>query len=187
MSNEIKEFDVITAGLAAIDDKFKHLTSLTNEELDALLLTVDGEKEIKAAKKELTTVRTSIGKLHKKAKQPILDAGRALDAKKKELEQEIRNREAPFADVIKRRDDAKEAQEAAALAARVAELEAALEANGITDPEFIPQSLELTVKGKEQLKALEVLLGKDILKALRFDNEGNGYILSINVARKELA
>ena len=57
---ELTEFDPITKGLAVLSEKYKHLTDLTPEQLDHKVTFITGLADVKAAKKDLTTIRTSV-------------------------------------------------------------------------------------------------------------------------------
>lgn len=193
-TTDLTKFDPIVAGLAALDDKYTHLIELNEAELDAKCALVDGLAEVKAAKKELTTVRTSIGKAHKEAKAPILEASRALDGKKKELEGEIKKREQPLKDALDRLKSKTEAEAKQAQDRRIKELEAqlaeangALAANGIAEATFVEKQIDITITNKAQLTALGKIIGEDNVKALKFDEDGNGYTLGVLVRRKEMA
>jgi DNA repair exonuclease SbcCD ATPase subunit len=182
---DLTKFDPIEAGLSALREKHQY----TAEELDAKLILIDGEKEVKAAKKELTATRSAIAAAHKAAKAPILEASRALDGKKKSLESAIKEIEKPIDEAIKRKKDKEQAEKDAELAAlkeKLAEAEAALKANGITEPQFVEQQVDITIRTKAQLTALGKIIGEDNVKALKFDDEGQAYVLGLLVRRKEV-
>lgn len=189
----LAKFDPVIAGMNALKKKFKKLTTLTPAALDGKVALVDGLAEVKDAKKELTTVRTSIAAAHKVAKAPLLELTRALDGKKKELENEIKSLEEPLDAALKRlkNSEAKAAADAqtkriAELEAKVAVQEAALEANDIKDAAFTEKQVDITITSKVQLNALEKIIGKDAVKDLKHDEDGNGYTLGVLVRRKEM-
>lgn len=87
-----------------------------------MLAAVDAtKKQVREARLECMRVRTAVEKTHKTLKAPILEIGRALDARKKELLALI----TPTEDALGAKEDRLEAEEAAAKeAARRAALEA---------------------------------------------------------------
>ncbi len=192
---ELTEFDPITKGLAVLSEKYKHLTDLTPEQLDHKVTFITGLADVKAAKKDLTTIRTSVAKAHKVAKAPLVVAGKAIDKVKKELEVAVRNLEQPLADALDRLKktenaaaDAKaaaDAQKVKDLEAKLAEAEAALAANGIAAPEFVPHSVTMSISTRGRRHALANVIGKDAVSDLYQDGD-NYYVLEINVTRKEI-
>ncbi len=190
---DVTPFNPITAGLAELDKTYADLYAMSPEELDKFVALTDGVKVVKDAKKEHSGIRTKITAAHKAAKQPYLDAGRAIDGMKKDLEKQIKDREQPFTDALQRLKDkeaaeTKKAQDAkiAALEAQLAEANAALEANEIVDVKFEEKTVDITLTSKNQLVALEKIIGKDNVQALKFDEEGTPYTLGLLVRRKEI-
>ena len=190
---DVTKFDPVAQGLKELQERYAPLVSLSDKELDAKVLLTDGLKEVKDAKKELTSIRTSIGAAHKAAKAPILEAGKALDAEKKRLEGEVKKLEDPLANALTRLKQAEEKAAAEAQAKKTADLEkqlaeakALLDANGIGEVAFEEKAVDITITSKVQLTALEKIIGKDNVKALKFGEDGTPYVLGLLVRRKEV-
>lgn len=182
---EVTPFTQTQADIADIKARF----NWTPEQLDKMLVHVDEKKVVDGAKKTCTSMRTALTKVHKEAKAPILAAGKALDAEKKELEEAIKAVEAPIDAAIKRRKDADEASkddEIARLKAQLAEAQGALDVNGIKEPDFHPEEVKVTLRTAKQRDALKSLITAKQLSGLLEDKEGTRYSLEITVARKEI-
>lgn len=102
--NVIVEYSATEAALAALRQKYAGIV------FD--LTTVKGDKEARAARLELTTLRTSLEKKRKQFKAPALEFGKKIDSEASRVTAEILALEYPIDDQIKA-DEARRAAEKA--------------------------------------------------------------------------
>lgn len=102
--NVIVEYSATEAALSALRQKYAGIV------FD--LTTVKGDKEARAARLELTTLRTSMEKKRKQFKAPALEFGKKIDSEASRVTDEIMALENPIDDQIKA-DEARRAAEKA--------------------------------------------------------------------------
>ncbi len=113
---EVAEYKPIEASLSALRNKYQGVVFQVS--------TTEGDKEARAARKELVGLRTSLEDKRAEIKKPILELGRAIDAEAKRITSEIEALEKPIDEQIKAEEQRKAAEKAAREAAEKAEREA---------------------------------------------------------------
>jgi len=192
--NAVVDLSKSEAGIIALAEKHAY----TPEQLDALLPTIEGNKEVKAAKKELTSTRTALTALHKELKAPIVAAGKLLDAQKKDLNAKVLEIEKPIDAAIARHQEAQandalaeQAAEIAALKAQLAKKETIIEEAHITEvggecpaeeSDFEYKQLCTTAKNRSEVGYLNKLFGVDAVEDLK---QGGKYGVELVLRRVE--
>ena len=89
----IKEYSATEAGLAALREKYADITFA--------VATTEGDKEARAARRELMKLRTSLEDKRKEIKAPALAYAQAIDTEAKRITAEIKLLEVPIDEQIK--------------------------------------------------------------------------------------
>lgn len=182
---------ISTAGtslLAQLEEEFKALP--TGAELEALATTIKGNEQLKALKKQCSSLRTALTSAHKDAKAPWLDATRKLDARLKELTEQVKKVEDPVAAALQAEADKAAKLLADANAAKLAELEvenAALKAKLVQEnvmPLMEAKQVVVVIRGRESSKAARALFTDDVYDELKTDAQGTPYTLEVVLRRK---
>lgn len=175
-------------GIADIKEAFDSLPSTT---LAMYASTIDGNAHIKAIIKQCSGLRSALTRAHKDAKAPFWDACKTLDAKLKELNEEVLKYETPLKEGLAAYDNNQAKAAADAQAARLAELEAEnaklrqhLEKQDVIPP-FEDRKVSLLVRGREAAQAARALFG-DSYDEVKTDERGVNYVLEVTLQRKEI-
>jgi colicin import membrane protein len=119
----VAEFDRVAAGLADLQARYANVVFDVS--------TTAGLEEAKTARAIIREPRYAVERLRANAKAPILELGRSLDTRAKEITSEILRIETPIDSQIKAEESRKEAEKQAKIDAeikRVADIQARIEA-----------------------------------------------------------
>jgi hypothetical protein len=177
-----------TALITQIVDEYATLP--TGDKLTALAATIKGNEQLKAFTKQCSSLRTSLTNAHKDAKAPWLDATRKLDARLKELTEQVKKVEDPVKAALQAESDKAAKLLADANNARLAELEAenaALKAKMVQEnvmPLMEDKQVVVVIRGRESSKAARLLFTDGVYDELKTDAQGTPYTLEVVLRRK---
>lgn len=144
VQNAVEEFDKVAAGIAALKEQYAGVVFDVK--------TTKGMDEAKAARAAIREPRYEIERVRKAAKAPILELGKKLDSRAKEITSEILAIEEPIDEQIKNEEARKEAEKQAKIAAeqkrvadlqeRVAELRGNQMLSAASNPDLIAEHIE---------------------------------------------